>query len=280
VNPDDGKPSESHPSFRPHLMQGWTPDFIPALTEDAVSGSLIDQIIAVDGNEALRLSHELAQKEGIFAGITGGATLAGALQVCESAEPGATVLCMLPDTGERYLSTPLFEQIPEDMNEQEMEISKSTPNYRFDVAAPAPAAEEDTEAPVVKADAETFVADAVSDPKTPVVMFAMEWCEFCWSVRKMLAAYGIPYRSIDLDSVAYQENNRGGEIRVALAARTSFNTFPQIFVGGEVIGGCTELFDAYRSGELRTRLGAVGIEVNAAVDDDPYEFLPKWLHSR
>ena len=133
----DGSPAGSHPSFRPHLMQGWSPDFIPKLTEDAVSMELVDQIMPINGNDALRMSRELAQKEGIFVGITAGATFAGALKICESAPAGTKVLCMLPDTGERYLTTPLFADIPADMTEEEVSISRSTPNYRFDVAAPA-----------------------------------------------------------------------------------------------------------------------------------------------
>ncbi|MDH3520791.1 MAG: PLP-dependent cysteine synthase family protein, partial [Myxococcales bacterium] len=100
----DGAPAGSHPSFRPHLMQGWSPDFIPKLAEDVVSLKLIHQTVAVNGADALRCSRELAQKEGIFTGISGGATFAGALQICESAPEGSSVLCMLPDTGERYLT--------------------------------------------------------------------------------------------------------------------------------------------------------------------------------
>ncbi|HSC09105.1 MAG TPA: cysteine synthase A, partial [Steroidobacteraceae bacterium] len=135
----DGSPAGSHPNFRPHLMQGWSPDFIPKLTEDAVSMELVDQIMPINGNDALKLSRELAQKEGIFVGITAGATFAGALKICESAPPGTKVLCMLPDTGERYLTTTLFADIPADMTEDEISISRSTPNYRFDVTATAPA---------------------------------------------------------------------------------------------------------------------------------------------
>jgi cysteine synthase A len=127
----DGSPAASHPSFSPHPMQGWTPDFIPQLTEDALGLHLADEIMPVNGKAALQASLDLARKEGIFAGISGGATLAGALQVCASAPKGSTVLCMLPDTGERYLSTPLFEGIEADMNPDEMEISRSTPNYQF-----------------------------------------------------------------------------------------------------------------------------------------------------
>jgi cysteine synthase A len=133
----DGTPADSHPLFRPHLMQGWGPDFIPKLTEDAVTMKTIDKVIPVSGDDALRLSKALASEEGIFVGISAGATLAGALQVCEGAEEGTTVLCMLPDTGERYLSTPLFEEIPADMTGEEVEISRSTPGARFDAPPPA-----------------------------------------------------------------------------------------------------------------------------------------------
>ncbi len=135
----DGSPAASHPNFRPHLMQGWAPDFIPKLTEDAVAQKFIDRIVPVNGADALRLSRDLARKEGIFVGISGGATLAGALQVAADAPAGSTILCMMPDTGERYLSTPLFADIPADMTAEEIEIAQSTPNYRFDAPAPAAA---------------------------------------------------------------------------------------------------------------------------------------------
>jgi cysteine synthase len=139
---EKGDPTGSHPSFQPHPMQGWTPDFVPKLTEDAVDMKLADQFLGVPGDEAMKMSRELAQKEGIFVGISAGATFAGALKVCASAPEGATILCMLPDTGERYLSTPLFADVPADMNEEEQKISKSTPGYQFETppAAPAPAA--------------------------------------------------------------------------------------------------------------------------------------------
>jgi len=129
-NPD-GSPAAAHPTFKPHPMQGWTPDFIPKLTADAVDMHVIDRILPISNAEALRYSRELAQKEGIFVGITAGATFAGALRVCADAPKGATILCMLPDTGERYLSTPLFADIPADMTEEEMAISRSTPSAQF-----------------------------------------------------------------------------------------------------------------------------------------------------
>jgi cysteine synthase A len=129
-NPD-GSPTAAHPAFKPHPMQGWTPDFIPKITGDAVAMGVIDRVIPVPGPEAIRMSNELATKEGIFVGITSGATFAGALRVCAEAPEGANILCMLPDTGERYLSTPLFAGIPAEMTPEEMEISRSTPSAQF-----------------------------------------------------------------------------------------------------------------------------------------------------
>jgi cysteine synthase A len=128
---DDGSPAAGHPAFKPHPMQGWTPDFIPKITGDAVDMGLIDDLITISGGEALNYSKQLAQKEGIFVGISAGATFAGALKVAENAADGSTILCMLPDTGERYLSTPLFADIQVEMNEYEQEISLSTPSFHI-----------------------------------------------------------------------------------------------------------------------------------------------------
>ena len=279
----DGTPSESHPSFRPHLMQGWSPDFIPKLTEDAIALKLVDRILPINGADAVRLARELAQREGIFVGISAGATLAGALQVCASAPDGATVLCMLPDTGERYLSTPLFEGVAAEMSAEEMEISRSTPGARFDAPPPAPPAANSASpvpAPAVSAEVEAFVAQVLADHEQPLVMFALEWCEFCWSLRKLFARCGIPYRSVDLDSTAYQRDDRGGQIRAVLTARTGSKTIPQVFVGGEYIGGCTETLDAFREGRLQDLFRDHGVGFDENVRIDPYTLLPGWLHPR
>jgi len=268
--------------FRPHLMQGWSPDFIPKLTEDAVAAEWIDEIVPVSGIEAIRLSKALATEEGIFVGVSAGATLAGAMEVAKKAAQGANILCMLPDTGERYLSTPLFEDIPEDMNAAEMEISRSTPGFRFDVSQPSPAeAKEEEEAPAAApADAVQFLEETTHDEENPVIVFALEWCEFCWSVRKMLAKYDIPYRAIDLDSVEYQADNKGGNIRAAIYEQTGLKTIPQIYIGGEHIGGATEFFDICKDGSMKDLLEANSVKFNQEVDIDPYSFLPGWLHSR
>jgi cysteine synthase A len=278
---EDGTPRDSHPLFRPHLMQGWTPDFIPQLAEDVVDAKLIDGIVPIDGNDALKLSKALAREEGIFVGISAGATLAGAIAVAEKAEPGANILCMLPDTGERYLSTPLFEDIPVDMTEAEQDIARSTPNYRFDSPPPASAAKNEDAAPMaVEEDAREFLDTVTSDAEQPVVMFALEWCEFSWSVRKMFAHYDIPYRSVDLDSVAYQEGNRGGKIRAAIQEQTGLKTIPQIYIGGNHVGGATELFDAAKDGSMAELLKANNVAWTESENRDPYTFLPGWLHTR
>jgi cysteine synthase A len=127
----DGSPAEPHPAFMFHVMQGWTPDFISKLVGDAVAMKLFDRLLPVTGREAVRSSRALATKEGIFVGITSGATFAGALKVAAEAEKGANILCMLPDTGERYLSTSLFSHVAADMNAEELAISRSTPSAQL-----------------------------------------------------------------------------------------------------------------------------------------------------
>ncbi len=160
-----------------------------------------------------------------------------------------------------------------------MSISESTGGYRFGVSATTPAAPANV--PAAPDSAIEFVERVVNDPLQPVVMFALEWCEFCWSVRKMFRELGIEYRSIDLDSVEFQSGNRGGEIRAALQQRLGSPTIPQIFFGGEYLGGATETFDAFNDGSLQRLMEARGIEYDRAMRFDAYSFLPKmseWFH--
>jgi cysteine synthase len=124
----DGSAAAGHPSWRPHPMQGWSPDFIAKLAGDAVEMNVISQLLRIQNSEAMHCSKELARKEGIFVGITSGATFAAALRVAAEAPKGSTILCMLPDTGERYLSTPLFADVSIDMTEEELAIAHSTPS--------------------------------------------------------------------------------------------------------------------------------------------------------
>jgi cysteine synthase A len=122
-----GAPAKGHPSWTPHPIQGWTPNFIPKVTEDGLKLNLHDDIVLVDGKDAIATAIELARKEGIFCGISGGATVATALEVSKKAPAGSTLLAMIPDTAERYLSTPLFADIDAEMNVEETEIAMSTP---------------------------------------------------------------------------------------------------------------------------------------------------------
>jgi cysteine synthase A len=272
---------QTHPNFRPHLMQGWSPNFIPRFAEEAMEAKNIDKLIPINGNFAIQCTMDLAQKEGIFVGTSSGATFAGALQVAETAPAGSNILCMLPDTGERYLSTPLFESIVEDMNADEIDISRSTPGYRFDVSTAPVDEPAEPEAPgELDSGALAEVASILEQNQDQVLMFSLEWCEFCWSVRKMLSACDIPYVTVDLDSVAFQENDRGGKILAVLNQQNDWPTIPQIYVGGEFVGGATDLFDIGKAGELQPKLAARNIPYNETINRDPYSFLPAWLHPR
>ncbi len=129
---EDGAPAGSHPAFEPHPIQGWTPDFIPAVLQEGLDAGAYDELIPVAGADGIDWAKKLAMREGILTGVSGGATFAVAMQVAERSEPGTVILAMLPDTGERYMTTPLFEGIGEDMDEEEREISRSTPGYRME----------------------------------------------------------------------------------------------------------------------------------------------------
>jgi len=100
--------------WSPHKIQGWTPDFIP----EVLNREVFDDLVPVTDDESIAVSRELAAKEGIFTGISGGATLAAALTIARQAAEGSVVLAMLPDTGERYLSTPLFEGVNEGSDDE------------------------------------------------------------------------------------------------------------------------------------------------------------------
>ena len=127
----DGLAIKSHSAFEPHLIQGWTPDFIPLVLQESIDNKLFDEIIKISGKESISTSIKLAQKEGILTGISGGGTLAVALKLAHTLKNESVILAILPDTGERYLSTMLFENINEGMNEEEITIMKSTPGFHL-----------------------------------------------------------------------------------------------------------------------------------------------------
>lgn len=270
---------ESHPAFRPHLMQGWSPDFIPKLAQDVLDARLVDEIRGVSGRAAIDTARALARQEGILCGTSGGATFAAALAIARSAAPGTRILAMLPDTGERYLSTPLFADIPEAMDSDERAISASSPLCRFDrptaATSAAPAA-----VPEVTPEALAELDQIVNDPASPVVMFALEWCEFCWSVRRLFAAAGIPFRSVDLDGPDWRQDDRAAAMRRALHRVTGASTIPQVFVGGAPVGGATDTFDAFNAGTLQAQLKSAGVDLPDAAVPNAYGFLPSWLQPR
>jgi len=126
-----GAPAKGHPKWTPHPIQGWTPNFIPKVIEEGLGANVNDEIILVDGKDANATALALARNEGIFCGTSGGATVWTALEVCKKAPRGSNVLAMIPDTAERYLSAPLFATIEADMNDDEKQISNSTPHAQM-----------------------------------------------------------------------------------------------------------------------------------------------------
>jgi cysteine synthase A len=129
-----GVPTASHPAFEPHPIQGWTPDFIPHVLQEAIDFQLYDELIPIAGAEGITWAKALARNEGILTGISGGASFAVAHRIAQQAPTGSVVLCMLPDTGERYMTTPLFDGIEADMDEEEFALSQSTPGYQLGAA--------------------------------------------------------------------------------------------------------------------------------------------------
>mmetsp|Transcript_45569 Transcript_45569/g.105697 ORF Transcript_45569/g.105697 Transcript_45569/m.105697 type:complete len:376 (-) Transcript_45569:78-1205(-) len=122
-----GAPAEGHSAWTAHPIQGWTPNFIPLVTEQGVDAKYHEKVMLVEPKVAMETSHKLARQEGIFCGVSGGATVATALDVCAEAPTGSVVLAMIPDTAERYLSTPLFAEIDAEMDQEELKIMSSTP---------------------------------------------------------------------------------------------------------------------------------------------------------
>ena len=123
---DDDSPAGSHPAWEPHVIQGWTPDFIPKVLQEGIDRAFFDEVRPVDGVKGMAMAQHLAAYEGILTGVSGGSTLLTAVEVANQAPEGSVLLVMLPDTGERYLSTPLFESIPAEMNDEEMALFAST----------------------------------------------------------------------------------------------------------------------------------------------------------
>lgn len=268
----DGAAARSHPDARAHPVQGWSPDFVPKLAGDAHDEGLIDRFQPVSGRDAIQVARDLALKEGIFCGISGGATVAAAIRIAETAPQGARILAMVPDTGERYLSTPLFDDIPVDMSDAEHAIASSVPPIRRKTAGRDGFPNDD-----VPPEAVAFVEDAIQSHHEPIVMFGFEWCEFCWSVRTLFRRAGIPMRTIDLDTAEYRSEDRGGRILRAVFATTGVRTVPQVFVGGEYLGGATDVLTAFDDRSLHQRLARLNPPIVPGPVDNAIDLLPSWV---
>jgi cysteine synthase A len=269
--PKDGSPSTSfdvaHPVWRPHLLQGWTTDFIPLLVSQMRQENPEIDIVPVGGFDAIKTSQEMAKKEGIFSGTSGGGIVYAALELAKSCEPGTNILAMVPDTGERYLSTPLFADIPADMTEEEKELAASTPS----MPPPPP------DLPGVVPEAVVFVKKQISDHK--VVVWSLEYCEFCWTLTSFLDRLQVPYTKIDIDSFEYAKDQMGNKYRAALSDMTECVTFPQLFIDGEFKGGAVDACMMWKKGEFQSVLEEAGLKNDnfGKYEGDPFEFLPKWM---
>lgn len=271
--PEDDQPSSSfdvaHPVWRPHLFQGWAADFIPKLVDEATNAKVYDSVLHCGGGEAMKVCQELAVKEGICSGTSGGGVVAAALKLARESPEGTTILALVADTGERYLSTPLFENIPADMTEEEKEIAASTPS----TPPPAPGL------PAVEAESTEWIQKQIGGHKVLCVM--LEYCEFCWTLTGLLDALGVEYHRIDIDSFEFAKDNQGNKYRSALQEITGCKTFPQFFVDGKFIGGAVDACMMWKKDELQNLFRDAGIEGgNGNFNDyqgDAFEFLPKWM---
>lgn len=269
--PDDGIPSTSfdvaHPVWRPHLLQGWAADFIPQLVSKAVDSNYVDSLEHADGNKAMKTSKDLATKEGIFTGTSGGGILSCALDLAKNVPEGSSILALLPDTGERYLSTPLFDDIPADMTDEEKRIAESTPS----TPPPPPGL------PGVLPEAVEFVDKTIAENK--VVVWSLEYCEFCWTLCKLLDRIKVGYKLVPIDAFEFAKDQMGNKYRAALCAKTDCATFPQFFVEGKFIGGAADACIMWKKGELQPILEEAGAKVDdfGGYEGDPFEFLPKWM---
>jgi cysteine synthase A len=271
-------PDHSNPAFRPHPVQGVSPDFVPAFAADAMAAGHVDELIGVEGADALAMARELARREGIFCGISAGAAFSGAIDVSRRTAQGSSVLCLLPDTGERYQTTPLFDGIMTDMNDEEQDIAASV-----EMPAAAPATSAPAPVPSLMREQHTreedSLEDLLKDPLEPVVMFGLQWCEFSWSLRKFLLSQGISFKMIELDSASFKTVADPALLRAALGKRSGSPTIPQLFVAGQVIGGCTDAFSSWKSGQLQRQLQDEGVSF-LSEGPDPETFLPGWMAGR
>ncbi len=254
----------------------------------------IHHVQPVNGNEAMEMALNLAKKEGIFSGISGGGAVAGAIMFAEKlVSSGKTnegrplnVCAIVADTGERYLSTLLFENVPVDMSPEEIGISNSTPMGQFsipsldkdkpknnDMGNSSMLGKKHAAAPDLNPKVEQFVKDTLTNNK--VVMFSLEWCEFCHTVTKFFKAANIDFYKMPLDSASNMKDNWGIEVRNVVSSMTGCNTIPQIFIGGTFVGGAMDIVKGFHDGSLKPKLLDAGLTYKD--DIDPEAYLPNWV---
>jgi cysteine synthase A len=268
---DGGKsplPTEAHPVWRPHLFQGWATDFIPKLVQQFCKEHYDSfTIVPTSGFEAIKTSQRMAREERLFSGTSGGGIVYAALELAKKSPPGTNILAIVPDTGERYLYTPLFADIPADMTTEEKKLAASTPSE----APPKPALPSKTPESV------DFVHRQNTSNK--VVVWSLEYCEFCWTLTRFLDRLGVPYERINIDSFQYAKDQMGNKYRDALVEETDCPTFPQFFLQGKFLGGAVDACMMWKKGELEPLLEEAGLKNNDfnEYEGDPFEFLPKWM---
>jgi len=237
--------------------------------DEAKRANVYDNVVHSGGIEAMETCKALAQKEGIFSGTSGGGVLLAALRLAKDAAEGTSILALIPDTGERYLSTPLFGDIPADMTEEEKEIAASTPS----MPPPAPGL------PEVLPEATEWVKNEISNHK--VLCFMLEYCEFCWTLTGLLDALGVEYHRIDIDCFQFAKDNVGNKYRAALQDITGCKTFPQFFIDGTFVGGAADACMLWKSNKLQKLFHDAGVKGGNGnfnnYEGDAFEFLPKWM---
>ncbi len=260
----------------------------------------VHHVQPVNGNDAIAMALKLAGKEGIFTGISGGGAVAGAIGFAEELLSSGkkvegvegrplNVCAIVADTGERYLSTLLFENVPVDMSPEEIEIYNSIPLALGQVSAPPPSSDsaegemddslrsesaaEENPARDLDPKAEAFVKDTLA--KNKVVMFSLEWCEFCHTVKKFFKAAGIDFYLMPLDSARNIKDHWGINVRRVISSMTGCKTIPQIFLDGEFVGGAMDIVKGFRDGSLKPKLIEMGISYRDGIDPEVY--LPSWV---
>lgn len=260
----DGRFKEPHPVWRPHLLQGWAADFIPKIVSEAKQAGYVDKLCHVGGDAAMTMARQLAQKEGIFSGTSGGGVMHCAVEFAKTAPGGSKIVVMLADTGERYLSTPLFGDISADMTAEEKDLAASTESK------PPPG----ISLPPVTDEAIAFVKAKSAGAK--VVVWSLEYCEFCWTIFSLFKALGVEYEVINIDAFEYAKDNMGNKYRSALASITECNTFPQCYIDGKFFGGAADACMKWNKGELQPILKDAGVDYGDW-QGNAFEFLPKWM---